>query len=225
MPFFAKPSLTQVRVVFFDATGTLIHLPRGVGFHYADVARRYGTNLTEAHLSHAFHTAWKEMPARTATKGPRPDDDKGWWRALVERTLDRVGSTDLDRAAFFEELYAEFSLPGVWALFPEVREVLEALRGRLRLAVVSNFDGRLRTIFDHVGIAGFFDEIIVSSEVGADKPDEKIFQTALARLNVAPHEALHVGDDPENDWQGAERVGLRVFRLNRPTMDLYPLIR
>jgi putative hydrolase of the HAD superfamily len=221
----SEASLAEVRVVFFDATGTLIHLPRGVAFHYADVARRHGADFSEADLDRAFHAAWKEMPGRASTIGPRPNDDKEWWRALVDRTLDRLQPVKLDRLAFFEELYAEFTLPGVWALFPEIREVLEILRARSRLGVISNFDSRLRTIFDRLGITGFFDEIVISSEVGADKPDEKIFQIALARFGVAPYEALHVGDDPENDWRAAQRAGLRVFPLNRATMDLYPLIR
>lgn len=218
-------SLAKVRVVFFDATGTLIHLPRGVAFHYTDVARRHGACFAEADLDRAFHAAWKEMPARASTTGPRPNDDKEWWRALVDRTLDRLQPIKLDRPAFFEELYAEFALPGVWALFPEIREVLETLRTRCQLGVISNFDSRLRTIFDHLGISRFFDEIVISSEVGVDKPDEKIFQIALARFALTPREALHVGDDPENDWRGAKRAGLRVLRLDRATMDLYPLIR
>jgi putative hydrolase of the HAD superfamily len=216
---------SQVRVVFFDATGTLIYLPRGVAFHYADVARRHGEGFAEADLDRAFHVAWKEMPGRVSTTGPRPNDDKEWWRALVDRTLDHLQPIKLDRSAFFEELYAEFTLPGVWALFPEIREVLETLRTRCQLGVISNFDSRLRTIFNHLAITAFFDEIVISSEVGADKPDEKIFQIALARFGVAPQEALHVGDDPENDWRAAERAGLHVFPLNRATMDLYPLIR
>ena len=60
----------------------------------------------------------------------------------------------------------------------------------------------------------------VSSEVGADKPSSKIFSAALARTGIRASEALHVGDEPEADWLGAERAGLRAFRLQRPENSL-----
>ena len=130
----------------------------------------------------------------------------------------------LDRDAYFAELWSEFTRRGVWELFPETRDVLTALRGRVRLGVISNFDSRLRTILSHLGIAEFFDDIVISSEVGADKPSPKIFSTALARAGVRAEEALHIGDEPEADWHGAERAGIRAFRLQRPENSLLSVI-
>ena len=83
------------------------------------------------------------------------------------------------------------------------------------LAVVSNFDRRLYAVLDDLDLSRFFDVVIISSEVGADKPDPRIFERALKALHVAPGETWHVGDDPKRDW-GAETLGLRVFRLERP---------
>ncbi len=211
----------MTRAVFLDAAGTLFRLSRSVGWHYRDVALRHGADLAEADLNGAFRSAWKDAAAPSETGGARPDDDRGWWRALVERVLDECGSASaLNRDAYFTELWNEFTRPGVWELFPETLEVLTALEGRVRLAVVSNFDSRLRTILSHLGIAEFFDDIVISSEVGADKPSPKIFSTALARAGVHASDALHVGDEPEADWLGAERAGLRAFRLQRPENSL-----
>jgi putative hydrolase of the HAD superfamily len=214
-----------IKFIFFDAAGTLFHLPRGVGWHYRDVALRHGWDLREEELRRAFGSVWQEMPARAASRAPRKDDDKGWWRELVERVLDRCAVAS-DRGAcdaYFEELYREFTRPGVWELFPEVREALAGLQPRFRLGVISNFDGRLRLILDHLGISGLFHPVVISSEVGADKPDAWIFEQALTQAGVAPGEALHVGDDPERDWQGAHAAGLRVFRLSRPGNSLRDL--
>jgi putative hydrolase of the HAD superfamily len=210
------------KVVFFDAAGTLFHLPRGVGWHYRDVALRHGWDLDEGVLRRAFGDVWQEMPARGVSRAPRPDDDKGWWRELVERVLDRcaVRGGAVERGAFFEELYVEFTRPDIWTLFPEVAEVLAALRPRFRLAVISNFDGRLRAILGHLGLAETFDPLVISSEAGADKPDPWIFQQALARAGVAAHEAVHIGDDPVRDWEGAEAAGLAAFALRRPENSL-----
>ena len=209
----------MIRTIFFDAAGTLIRLPRSVGHHYREVALRHGCNLDAAALDAAFRAAWKAMPARPAMRTPRPDDDRGWWRALVDSVLDRTGA-EIERDAFFMELYEEFTRPGVWELFPEVVEVLDALDGRFTLGIVSNFDGRLRAILAGLGLAGRFEHIVLSSEVGADKPDPWIFQRALALAGVAPEEALHIGDDPRCDWTGAAAAGWHVFRLDRPREDL-----
>jgi putative hydrolase of the HAD superfamily len=140
--------------------------------------------------------------------------------------LDEVapGVSELDRDAFFEAAYGHFAEPGVWEFYPEVPEVLEALSGRFGLAVVSNFDGRLRMILEHLGLTKFFSHVFLSSELGADKPDPEIYRRALRLTGVQPNETLHVGDDPERDWDGAAAAGLSVFRLDRPRNSLRDLL-
>ncbi|MBA3387392.1 MAG: HAD-IA family hydrolase, partial [Chthoniobacterales bacterium] len=70
----------------------------------------------------------------------------------------------------------------------------------------------------------FFRAIIISSEVGADKPDSFIFKRALDLAGVDATQALHVGDDPVHDWQGAAAAGLQVFELKRPQVTLRELV-
>ena len=215
-----------IKAIFFDAGGTLIYLPKSVGYHYAFVADRIGLRLDAAALDRAFDRCWKQTPARPAIDGPREDDDKGWWRDLVNRVLDQVspGLDELDRDAFFEGAYSHFAEPGVWDLYPEVNEVLTTLQGRFDLAVISNFDGRLRMIFEHLGFSKFFSHVFLSSELGADKPDSEIFRRALRLSGMQPNETLHVGDDPEGDWKGATQAGLSIFQLERPSNSLRDLL-
>ena len=219
-------SPNSIQTIFFDAAGTLIHLPKSVGHHYADVGERIGLRLDHAALDEAFAASWKETPPRPAMDGPRDDDDKGWWRELVNRVLDRVAPSvaDLDRDAFFEAIYGHFAEPGVWDLYPEVNDVLEKLHGRFQLAVISNFDARLRMILEHLGVSKFFAQVFLSSELGADKPDPVIYRRALALSAARPNETLHVGDDPERDWEGATAAGLSIFRLERPRNSLRDLL-
>lgn len=216
----------MLKAIFFDAAGTLFHVPKGVGYHYALVARRVGLRLEEEALNEAFRQVWGEMPPRAPTRGPRPDDDKGWWAELVDRVLELVApATDpLDRDAFFEAAYSHFAEAGVWEIYPDVLEVLESLRPRFTLGVISNFDGRLRMILEQLGISKYFAAVIISSEVGADKPDAFIFERAIQLADVRPNEALHVGDDPVRDWEGAEAAGLKVFRLDRPQSSLRDVV-
>ncbi|MEP6821063.1 MAG: HAD-IA family hydrolase [Chthoniobacterales bacterium] len=214
------------RVIFFDAAGTLFHLPKGVGYHYSLVGQRLGLHLDAEAVDHAFSTTWKEMPVRPATGRPRVDDDKSWWRALVERVLDQCApdTKPLDRETYFEVVYTHFAEAGVWELFPEVIDVLEKLCGRYRLAVISNFDDRLRVILEQLGLSRYFSSVVISSEVGADKPDPLIFQRALELSNVAADVALHVGDDPVRDWQGAAAAKISIFKLDRSRNSLRDLL-
>jgi putative hydrolase of the HAD superfamily len=215
-----------IRAILFDAAGTLFYLTKTVGDHYAHVGREVGLDLDVQKLESAFHAAWQQMPRRPAIDGPRENDDKGWWRELVGHVFDQVAPSvnELDRDNFFEVAYEHFAEAGVWELYPEVPEVLEQLRPRFQLAVISNFDGRLRFILQHLGISNYFSYIFISSELGADKPDPEIFRRALKIMHLNADEVLHIGDDPERDWKAAAAAGLFVFRLNRPRNSLLDLL-
>lgn len=216
----------MIKAIFLDAAGTLFYLTKTVGDHYALVGGEIGLNLDAKQLDHAFHIAWKEMPRRPAIDGPRENDDKGWWRDLVGRVFDEVAPSlsELDRDNFFEVAYEHFAEPGVWELYPEVPEVLEQLKPRFELAVISNFDGRLRFILQHLGISKYFACVFISSELGADKPDPEIFRRAITLMRLKADEVVHVGDDPDRDWKAAAAAGLLVFRLDRPRNSLRQLL-
>jgi putative hydrolase of the HAD superfamily len=216
----------SLKAIFFDAVGTLFYLNGTVGHHYALVGSEVGLALDADPLDRAFYSAWKKMPQRAAVEGPRENDDKGWWRKLVDLVLDEVAPSlsEFDRDNFFEIAYEHFAEAGVWELYPEVPGVLKKLQPRFQLAVVSNFDGRLRLILQHLGISKFFTGIFVSSEVGADKPDPKIYRRALKFIDLKPNEVLHVGDDSQRDWEAASAAGLSVFRLDRQRNSLRDLL-
>jgi putative hydrolase of the HAD superfamily len=207
----------MLKTVFFDASETLIHLPKGVAWHYARVARRHHLELDSHRVAAAFKEAWTIMPPRVAVPGPRENDDRGWWRELVRVVLERCGTRpgppEFD--AFFEELYDHFAEPGVWELYPDVEPTLAELQRRYQLGVISNFDGRLRRILRHIGVGQAFSTIAISSEVGADKPHPWIFEEALRLAGTSAEETVHVGDDPVRDWEGAAAAGLRCFHLTR----------
>lgn len=212
------------RVIFFDAAGTLFHLPRGPGWHYAEVARRHGSELDPGALSRAFRTAWKNAPPMPETRTPREAAERAWWKRLAGRVFSECGDSGIvDRC--FDELWEEFTQPGVWELYPETHAVLTRLSQTFRLGIISNFDSRLFRILNHLGIAALFEHVIVSSVAGAEKPSPHIFHVALEKFCVPPQAALHAGDEPEADWAGARAAGLDAFELNRPDNSLVELAR
>lgn len=104
------------------------------------------------------------------------------------------------------------------ALLPGVREALDALRLRYRLAIVSDTgfaSGTAQTrLLEQDGLREYFDAIVYSEEVGAPKPDARMFNAALQHMGCEPSQALHVGDLERTDVAGALAVGMRAIRLD-----------
>jgi HAD superfamily hydrolase (TIGR01549 family) len=99
--------------------------------------------------------------------------------------------------------------------------VLERLRGRARLGLVSNFSHSptARALLEEAGLLGHFDAIVISDRVGFRKPRPEIFRAALAELGVAAEETLHVGDSLVADVRGAAALGIRPVWLTRRVPD------
>jgi putative hydrolase of the HAD superfamily len=97
------------------------------------------------------------------------------------------------------------------ALRPDAPALLTNLRARgLRILVVSNFDARVRGVLAALDLLPLIDQITISSEAGAAKPDPRIFRTALAAADLAPGEVLHVGDTAREDLAAARAAGIEV---------------
>ena len=96
-------------------------------------------------------------------------------------------------------------------LIPGTAAMLDTLKTRYSLGLLSNFTHppAARAILDGLGIASFFDVVLISGEVGYCKPHASVFQLLLEELGVAPGELLYVGDDPGPDIDGACSVGIR----------------
>jgi putative hydrolase of the HAD superfamily len=204
----------MLKVVTFDAANTLIRLCQPVGVTYAAVAKRFGAVVNPEDLERGFSSAWKTVPRLPDVPGPRPDDGRSWWRDVVSRTLETAGARVEPFNDYFDAVYREFAMPGIWRLEPEVLDLLQDLRrAGFRLGIISNFDLRLYEILKHLGVLDLFEHVIISSQVGADKPSRHIFQIALDRFAIEPHEILHVGDDEVADGDGARALGFGTFTL------------
>lgn len=104
-----------------------------------------------------------------------------------------------------------------------------ALLNRLRksgrtVTLISNFDHApaVGWILDQNDLGSYFDDIIISDEVGVRKPHADIFRAALSRNRCQPQQAFHIGDDPVADVLGAERLGIRSIWINRNRVEFPP---
>jgi len=197
-----------ISAVTFDVGGTLIEVCPSVGHVYAEVAARHGVrNLSAKSLDRRFTAAWR---AANSFSHSRSD-----WAALVDATF--RGLTERPPSqTFFPELYDRFSAPDAWRVYEDVVPMLEALAARgLKLGVISNWDERLRPLLDRLKLAGHFEAIIASREVGSSKPSRGIFEHAVRKLGLPPGAVLHVGDSQAMDVRGARAAGLPALLLHR----------
>ncbi|MEL6319374.1 MAG: HAD-IA family hydrolase [Cyanobacteria bacterium J06626_14] len=217
MPFYQNPP----KVIFFDAVGTLFGIDGSVGEIYDLVAQKHGVTSDPALLNQAFFQNFQKAPPMafpgidiTAV----PHEEFQWWRAIALQTFDQVGTLDQfnDFDRFFDDLYAYFATEAPWYLYSETIPTLKHWQDKgVTLGVISNFDSRIHRVLDALGLSAFFSSVTISTEVGAAKPDFKIFELALKKHNCSPQSAWHVGDSFKEDYEGAKSVGLRAIWLKR----------
>ncbi len=198
---------TVVRAISFDAGGTLLDPWPSVGDVYARVAERHGLHLSPTSLNQQFRAAWRAKSGF--------DYSRLSWASLVDGVFGGLVPTPL-AVELFEDLYDAFAHPEAWRVLPDAVPTLEALRHRhFKMAVVSNWDDRLPRLLEVLHLSRFFDVIVYSFEVGAAKPDPRIFQKAEHALGCAGRAILHVGDSPVEDLSGARAIGWQAVLLRR----------
>jgi putative hydrolase of the HAD superfamily len=201
----------EVRAVTFDVGGTLIKPWPSVGHVYAEVAAKHGRAVLPAVLDQRFRKAWRELKSFNHAREE--------WAALVDRTFAGLLISPPSQT-FFPELYDRFSEPDAWHIFEDVKPALEALAARgINLAIISNWDERLRPLLDGLDLSKYFTTIVVSCEVGFPKPSPVIFEQAAKMLGLAPEFILHIGDSAEHDVAGATAAGYQVRLLERGLED------
>ncbi len=202
------PLLEDLKAVTFDVGGTMIRPWPSVGHIYSEVAARHGLgHLTAASLEERFRSVWARKPQLAETRSG--------WEQLVDEAFADLAPSSPSRT-FFAELYDRFAAPEAWRIYDDVPPVLERLAADgFRLAVVSNWDDRLRGLLQGLGLDSRFETIVVSCEVGCRKPERGIFDEAVRRLGLPAGQILHIGDSLEMDLLGARNAGLQALQIDR----------
>jgi HAD superfamily hydrolase (TIGR01549 family) len=192
-----------VRAVLFDAGGTLIHVDG------ERICRSAAVPFEEALFRRAETEA---VAAVRALVLERPESRDAERLPLYLDTL--LASLGLDepeaRQRAAGEVATEHRRANLWSKRADGSvETLDALRRRsYRVAVVSNADGRVRSLLEAAGLAPHLEFVVDSAEVGVEKPDPRIFHAATEKLGLTPAACAYVGDIYEIDVVGAERAGL-----------------
>jgi putative hydrolase of the HAD superfamily len=207
---------SDLRAVFLDAGGTLIHLDRV--FILRCLAER-GIERTPAQFAAAETEARRRVTRMVRAGGP--GDDASRWVAFA-RTLFAVLGSDGKAADALLELVLQRHHDGLlWAYTVDgTADVLRQIRAAgFTIGVVSNADGRIHEFLARAQLLDHFDFVVDSGVVGVEKPDPAIFRIACERAGVSAAEAVHVGDFYEIDVLGARAAGVRPVLLDPD--DLY----
>jgi putative hydrolase of the HAD superfamily len=134
------------------------------------------------------------------------------WGAFVATVMVSAGVPRLGVLASVEAAWIEHGRRNLWSLVPNglVSALDQARAAGVRIAIVSNSEGKLATLLSDVGVVGSVDVVVDSGVVGVHKPDPRIFHIALEHVNVPASRALHLGDIYVTDVVGARSAGLRA---------------
>ncbi|XP_009797409.1 uncharacterized protein LOC107822477 [Nicotiana tabacum] len=189
------------KALLVDAVGTLVIPSQPMAQIYRQIGEKYGVEYSEAEILKRYRWAYEQPWVRSRLR--YVNDGRPFWQHIVS------SSTGCSDSQYFEELYNYYTTEKAWHLCdPNAERVFNALRtAGVKLAVVSNFDTRLRPVLRALNCDHWFDAVAVSAEVEAEKPNPTIFLKACELLGVNPEDAVHVGDDRRNDIWGARDAG------------------
>ena len=213
----------DIRAIAFDVNGTLIRIQTEDGdeqiFRSAAHFLTYqGIDLHRDQIRDLYFQTMKEQLRASPEEYPE-FDAVGIWRSIIDGHM-----TDFTRALpagklrqmplFLAEMARGIARQRL-GLYPSVREVLDVLRGRYPLAVVTDAQSaNARGELHKVGLLGYFDPVVVSGDHGYRKPDRRLFQYALDGMSVAAGNALYVGNDMYRDIYGAREAGMTTVMFD-----------
>jgi putative hydrolase of the HAD superfamily len=200
----------MIRAILFDLDGTLkFNRPSGLEA-FVQFSAELGLTLcaeAQRNVERWTHAYWSGKHNGVAFASKDPD---AFWLGYTLNMLEAAGVEDnspaLARALCqaFEERYEPQSF-----VHPQARQVLRELYdGGFTLGLVSNRVDDLTPVVADLGLGDCFHFTLSGGQVGAWKPDARIFVRACEMAQAAPGECLYVGDNFYADAQGAQSAGL-----------------
>ena len=210
----------MIKAIFFDWFNTLAHYypPREelesqalkeLGFDVSPKALSPGIYLGDKHL-------YEENARLPIRQRNREEQTKLYTRfhRIILKEADITAADDVVSKLLFRMFELNDTMKFI--LFDDVSGTLKDLKGKnLKLGLLTNLQTEVDSMCRELGIAAYLDFTVTSAEVGADKPQPPIFLKALELAHVKAAEAIHVGDQYQNDVLGARGVGISPILLDR----------
>ena len=212
----------KVKAVLFDLFDTLLLIEGGNTFYPPCLRKLYGfmvengVNVSFEDFKRVYFEVRDRIYMETSQNLEEPHFNVRVWQTLKKLGFD-CNPTDpivvRGTEAFAEELSIYVKVD------EEALTVLEKLYGKYKLGIVSNFalPECARKLLEKYKLKDFFDAIVISAEINKRKPSPEIFKKALTILETEPSKACFVGDTPDIDITGAQKVGMKAILVVRRT--------
>lgn len=210
----------ELDALFFDAGGTLLDMSPPSYETVHEALSRLGIECSVEQVRDAIYKAERVFDSDVATL--QGTDEEAFWLKYDSFVLREVGfegdvaEVVRELSKTFDETYSD---PKNWMDYPDAKPTLEELGKRdLFLGMISNATPFLREVMDELDLTKYFDDIVVSSELGVRKPAREIFWAAAKNAKAQPNRCLYVGDRLAADIVGARKAGMNAILLDRHRM-------
>ena len=197
----------------FDCGDTLLELRPSRYAICAGVLERLGRPVPEERIRMAYRVADSVLKQRSSAIDTPAQ--KGAFFREFNTLLSRALGIETLAAQLDEALQQAFADKRHWAAIEGAPQALERFAAKVPLYVLANWDHRLREHLERSDLAKHFRGIFGSRELGAEKPDPRIFEAFRRRSGVDPSAALYVGNDYEADVMGSREAGFVPVLLDR----------
>lgn len=235
-------NLQDHEALIFDLDDTLVveeASAEAAFLQTCELARqRYGLDPAALHatLRQTCRSIWHDSPARPYCVEIGISSWEGLWARFVgedenlkvlrawaptyrkESWLQALRTHGVDDEALAVELGETFPTHRRkrHIVYDDARAALEHLGRSYRLGLLTNGASDLqREKIEGAGLARYFDDIVISGDVGVGKPSSRIYEIMLSRLKVTPQQAVMIGNSLRSDVAGARKVGMKTIWVNR----------
>lgn len=197
--------------VIFDVGGTLVGFEDDAPFdEFLATVKQPHRFISGRELRLSMLHILSQRRHEAVGLGLNDDNVNNWWLTIFEDLFPQHPQAARRMWALFKRNYFD-------SLFPDTLPILDRLKMQgVPLGIISNYGTHLLDLLPKLKIFDYFDFIIVSAIVGVTKPDPRIFQIGIEEAGVPADRILYIGDNPIDDIQGANNVGLDAILINRP---------
>ena len=208
----------KIKAVLFDLYGTLVGFEPSRFVIQSQVVKKYDLFLTEAGVSKGYFLADKFMAEQNAVNPIRSMSivEKEEFFARYEQLV--LSGDELEvELSLCKKIFKELqNIPYSMVLYEDVIPTLNSLRKlNFKLGLISNMDKSGSEILDEFNLSSYMDVCITSKEAKVEKPDSKIFNMALSKLDIDATNSIYIGDQILSDIEGAKNSKMLPILIDR----------
>ena len=188
----------------FDCYGTLVDWESGISAAVDDVLKAHGVRRSRAEVMALF----SDVEPRVQSSGTYLK-----YHNVLRRVMEAIG-TELGIGFSESELDCLADTLPDWPVFPDVKDALDALKSRYKLAVISNVDDDLFAGTAEA-LSVDFDAVVTAEQARSYKPNLHNFNLAAARMAVQKEGWLHVAESLFHDIGPANQMGIKCVWVDR----------